>query len=85
MYGESMGKPCSCIVDKKPCFVLQVMQESVSGKKYHSFVAIGIVTRAATGNNTDGNKLVIFSGIALYYGDNYIKSQKSFLNENKRM
>ena len=23
-------------------------------------------------NNTDGNKLVIFSGIALYYGDNYI-------------
>ena len=25
-----------------------------------------------TRNNTDGNKLVIFSGIALYYGDNYI-------------
>ena len=25
-----------------------------------------------THNNTDGNKLVIFSGIALYYGDNYI-------------
>jgi len=24
--------------------------------------------------NTDGNKLVIFSGIALYYGDNYILS-----------
>ena len=27
-----------------------------------------------TRNNTDGNKLVIFSGIALYYGDNYILS-----------
>ena len=25
-----------------------------------------------TRNNTDGNKLVIFSGIALYYGDTYI-------------
>ena len=25
-----------------------------------------------TRNNTDGNKLVIFSGIALYYGDIYI-------------
>ena len=32
----------------------------------HSFVAIG------TRNNTDSNKLVIFSGIALYYGDTYI-------------
>jgi len=27
-----------------------------------------------TRNNTDGNKLVIFSGIASYYGDNYIVS-----------
>ena len=25
-----------------------------------------------TRNNTDSNKLVIFSGIASYYGDNYI-------------
>ena len=25
-----------------------------------------------THNNTDGNKLVIFSGIDLYYGDTYI-------------
>ena len=25
-----------------------------------------------TRNNTDDNKLVIFSGIASYYGDNYI-------------
>ena len=38
-------------------------------KKYHSFVAVGIVT---THNDTDGNKLVIFSSIALYYGDTYI-------------
>ena len=25
-----------------------------------------------THNNTDGNKLVIFSSVALYYGDTYI-------------
>ena len=31
-----------------------------------------------TRNNTDGNKLVIFSGIALYYGDNYILLQHPF-------
>ena len=43
-------------------------------KKYHSFVAVGIVTLVTlhTHNNTDGNKLMIFSGIALYYGDTYI-------------
>ena len=34
------------------------------------FVAIGIVTHAAHHENTDGNKLVIFSG--MYYGDNYV-------------
>ena len=28
-------------------------------------------TTLHTRNNTDGNKLVIFSGIALYYGDTY--------------
>ena len=37
-------------------------------KKNHLFVAVGIVR---THNYKDGNKLVIFSGIALYYGDNY--------------
>ena len=34
------------------------------------FVAIGIVTHAAHHENTDGNKLVIFSG--MYYGDDYV-------------
>ena len=36
----------------------------------HLFVAIDVVTR----NNTDGNKLMILSSIALYYGDTYIVS-----------
>ena len=30
-----------------------------------------------THNNTDGNKLVIFSGIALYYGDNGLSYEPS--------
>ena len=34
-------------------------------------VALGIVTHAA---HSDGNKLVVFSGIVLYYGDTYIVS-----------
>ena len=32
-----------------------------------------------TRNNTDGNKLVIFSGIALYYGDNYILTSLQYM------
>ena len=38
-----------------------------------------------TRNNTHGNKLVIFSSIALYYGDNYIVSvQTVFPRERMR-
>ena len=39
----------------------------------YSFATVGVVTRAAHSNNKDGNNLVIFSGIALYYGDTYIQ------------
>ena len=35
-------------------------------------IRMGLGEKTASRNNTDGNKLVIFSGIALYYGDNYI-------------
>ena len=38
-------------------------------KKYHSFVAIGIVCALVTIQTA---QLVIFSGITSYYGDNYI-------------
>ena len=43
-------------------------------KKYHSFVAIGLLLACVcTRNNTDGNKFMIFTCIALYYGDNQMK------------
>ena len=42
---------------------------SYTEEKYHMFVAVGIVTCAR--NNTEGNQLMIFSSIALYYGGTY--------------
>ena len=33
---------------------------------------LGLLLMLCTQNNTDGDKLITFSGIALHYGDNYI-------------
>ena len=65
---ESMGKPCSRthVLYKKPYFLLEVTRESVS------VLQVMRESVSCTRNNTDGNKLVIFSGIALYYGGNYL-------------
>ena len=41
-------------------------------KQYHLLVAVRLLLVLDTHNNTDGNKLAIFSGIALYYGDTNI-------------
>ena len=35
-------------------------------------IHLALLLMLRTRNNTDGNKLVIFSGVALYYGDTYI-------------
>ena len=35
----------------------------------HCLLPLALLLVLRTRNNTDGNKLVIFSGIALYYGD----------------
>ena len=45
----------------------QAIPESIT-----SLLLLPLLLVLCTGNNTDGNKLVIFSGIAWYYGDNYI-------------
>ena len=37
--------------------------------KYHEFVAVVLLQVRSTNNNAEGNKRVIFSGIAWYYGD----------------
>ena len=60
-------------VYKKPNFVLQVTPESISGttKLYRKkiMLLLALLLMLHTRNNTDGNKLVIFSSIRLYYGD----------------
>ena len=81
---ENLYQYCkSC---ENPYQVLQVTRESVSStyksRVLHLNVQWGsydkIIVPSYTGKNitrllhTDGNKLVIFSGIALYYGDTYI-------------
>ena len=45
---------------------------SYTGKNITHLLPLALLLVLRTRNNTDGNKLVIFSGIALYYGDNYI-------------
>ena len=47
---------------------------SYTGKNITRLLLLALLLVLRTHNNTDGNKLVIFSGIALYYGDTYIVS-----------
>ena len=45
---------------------------SYTRKSITRLLLLALLLMLQTRNNTDGNKLVIFSGIASYYGDNYI-------------
>ena len=45
-----------------------------TGKNITRLLPLALLLVLRTRNNTDGNKLVIFSSIASYYGDNYILS-----------
>ena len=53
---------------------------SYTGKNITRLLPLALLLVLRTRNNTDGNKLVIFSGIALYYGDNYIFSIEEINN-----
>ena len=44
---------------------------SYTGKNITRLLPLALLLKLRTRNNTDSNKLVIFSGIALYYGDTY--------------
>ena len=58
---------------------------SYTGENITRLLPLALLLVLRTRNNTDGNKLVIFSGIALYYGDNYIVFAQNILphTENK--
>ena len=45
---------------------------SYTRKNITRLLPLPLLLMLCTCNNTDGNKLVIFSGTALYYGDNYM-------------
>ena len=47
---------------------------SWSGNYVTRLFPLSLLLVVRTHNNTDGNKLMIFSSIALYYGDTYIVS-----------
>jgi len=52
--------------------IIITIAPSYTGKNITSLLPSVLLLMLRTCNNTDGNKLVIFSGIASYYGDNYI-------------
>ena len=53
-------------------FIIITIVPSYTGKNITRLLTLALLLVLCTRNNTDGNKLVIFSGIASYYGDNYI-------------
>ena len=52
--------------------IIITIAPSHTGKNITRLLPLALLLVLCTRNNTDGNKLVIFSGIASYYGDNYI-------------
>ena len=58
---------------------------SYTGKNITRLLPLALLFVLRTHNNTDGNKFMIFFGIASYYGDNYtciLISQLSIVFDN---
>ena len=62
---------CNEIEDSYDKIIITIVP-SYTGKNTTRLLPLALLLMLRTHNNTDGNKLVIFSGIALYYGDTYI-------------
>ena len=56
--------------------IIITIAPSYTGKNITRLLPLALLLVLRTHNNTDGNKLVIFCGIAWYYGDNYIICKK---------
>ena len=56
---------------------------SYTGKIITCLLLLALLLVLRTYNNTDGNKPVVFSGIALYYGDTYIVQDSSTRSNNR--
>ena len=57
-----------CAMKLKDKIIITIVQ-SYTGINITRLLPLALLLVLRTPNNTDGNKLVIFSGIALYYGD----------------
>ena len=55
--------------DKNKIIILIV--QSYTGQNITRLLLLALLLVLHTHNHTDGNKLVIFYGITLYYGDSY--------------
>ena len=85
---ESVGKPCSgmqfiksipssCVRVRIRYYKSHVLHLNMQWKRrfiWWNQLLLALLLVLCTHNNTDRNKFVIFSGIALYYGDTYILS-----------
>ena len=60
-----------CALKSKDKIIITIIP-SYTGKNITRLLPLALLLVLRTHKNTDCNKLVIFSGIALYYGDTYI-------------
>ena len=72
----STTSPCNEIEGSYDKIIITIVPSYI-GKNITRLLPLALLLVLRTRNNTDGNKFVIFSGIALYYGDTYILSQTS--------
>ena len=61
-----------CAVKSKVCMKNLTIVPSYTEKNITCLLLLALLLVLCTRNNIDGNKLLIFSGIALYYGDTYM-------------
>ena len=67
----SLMRTCNEIEGSYDKIIITIVP-SYTGKNITRLLPLALLLVLRTRNNTDGNKLVIFSGIALCYGDTYI-------------
>ena len=69
-----MSERCNEIEGSYDKIIITIIP-SYTGKIITRLLPLALLFVLHIHNNTDSNKLVIFSGIALYYGNNYILSR----------
>ena len=68
-----------CIEIEGSYEIINTIVPSYTGKNTTRLLSLALLLVLHTHNNTDGNKLVIFSGVALYYGDTCITMFSNYL------